>query len=197
MTEFINVRVRQSDVDRIKGLLRNVKNGTPTAFRRTNNKSLDHTKAKAAKEISEEVSLKNRAIKRNLEAKRATQTDTTAILFAPQKGLLYAFYKFSPLARGGFSVKLFPNERPRKYNGGQYPRGYIIPKLRYTATPAGTPVIRKAVVTDPRKPSEWLYGPSYSQTYGVKVKDIMFRIDINQFQQRTLQFEVNNILRKA
>lgn len=191
MPNIIDVRVNPTDVARVKALLKNVKNGAPRAFMRTNNKMITTTKAKAAKEITSELTLKSAAIKANLPSERATLADSTSVVFSPQAGLLLGFYT-ARLLKKGFSVKILKAGSTTKF-----PEGYIIKNLRYSSPPYGGLAVQKNVVTDFRKPSRWLYGPSYSQAYAQHVEDIQFRRFLNLEQQKKLQQEVRYILSKV
>ncbi len=191
----ISIELNPFDVERIKYILTGVRNGTKRVFRRGNNDTYTTVRKDIVGIITGEIAVTPTAMKAAFDkaSKKATNADTTAILGTPRKGLLLAFFTPLPLKKGGFSVKVKPNAARKKY-----PEDYLIKgPLRYTkGTPkAGTPAERKAVITDPKKPSKWHYGPSPSQAWQQYVKSEAFRVKTNQTQQKNIQRYVQLLLR--
>lgn len=191
----ISIELNAFDVERIKTILRGVKKGTSKVFRNGNNATYVTTRKDIVDIIRGEINVTPGAMKKAFDgaSKKATLANTTAILGTPRKGLLLAFFYPRALKKGGFSVAIKPSGARSRY-----PEDYLIKgPLRYTkGTPkAGTPAQRKAVVTDPKKPSEWHYGPSPSQAWQQYVKSEPFRVKTNQTQQKNIQREVQLLLR--
>jgi hypothetical protein len=189
----ISIELNPLDVERIKIILTGVKKGSQRVFRNGNNATYVTVRKEIVNIIRGEINVTATRMKKEFDAvsKKATLANSTAVIGAPRKGLLLAF--FSPRAlKQGFSVAIKPGGARTKY-----PEDYLIKgALRYTkGTPkAGTPAQRKSVVTDPRKPSEWHYGPSPSQAWQQYVKSEPFRVKTNQTQQKNIQREVQRLL---
>ncbi len=189
MADPISVSINPAQVARVKLLLGGVKNGVPKLFTRTNNRVVSKAKTRASSIIREDVALPKKYLDPNFVIKKANFTDTSSSISMPQAGILLAFFPFNTLASGGLSVKIWTTGARTRLK-----TAYVIPRMRYTQTPKGAPAVAKAGVTDPRKRSDWLYGPSPSQSFGKEIEEETLRKELVAVQQAEFQAQLRFLL---
>ena len=115
------VSLNQSQVDEVKLLLANVKNGAEQSMRIALNLGLDTAVSLSAKGINEKTTLTQSKAKEFFDTTRATNASLSAVLrIRGERKIPLIDFTNSALGTGGVSVKVWRDESPVKYRHAFY-----------------------------------------------------------------------------